>query len=176
MATINTEQIDKINEQLDGVIDYIDASTSTFEALAKSAGPNAQQVIDDTMADLSANINNQLSLIRGKIVGIFHDQYAKAMEKIAPIEPILSMFPISISLDTSCLTAIVDALKAMADIITAPYQPVIEFTTQVIPKVLTSSAKLQTIASYQPTLDIPNVEVPPLELSVEPITAGDITG
>ena len=171
MATINEEQIDKINDQLDGIIDYLDAKASMFQNIATQAGNNAQQAIDDAAAELSEDINNKLSDIRQKIIDIFSAQYSIAMEKIAPIESLLNALPISADLG-----AVVNVLTSVVNIITAPYQPIIDFTTKIIPKVLTLSSKLQTIASYQPSIDIPNVEVPPLEISVEPITATDITG
>ena len=176
MSTINTEQLDKLEEQLNGIITYLDSFNETFNDIASSCGANAQAAINEAADKLSEKINTELDIIRTKIINVFHGQYEKAMEKIAPIEPILSMFPISISLSTGCLTAIVDALTAIKDIIIAPYAPIIEFTTQVIPKVLSLSSKLQTIASYRPSIEIPNVEVPELNISVEPITAGDITG
>lgn len=171
MATINTEQIDKINEQLDGIIEYIDASTSVFQDIATAAGNDAQEAINKAADDLSEKINSQLGQIRQKIIDIFSAQYAIATAKIAPIKSLLDALPISADLG-----AVVNVLTSVVNILTAPYQPVIEFLTQVIPKVLELSSKLQTIASYQPSIDIPNVEVPPLDISVEPITASDITG
>ena len=171
MSTINTDQIDNINEQLDGIIDYINSYTNTFQDMVNIAGNNAQEAIDNAAADLSNEINEQLSVIRTKIINIFSAQYQIAMEKIAPIQAILEALPISADLG-----AIVSVLTSVVDIITAPYQPIIEFTTQIIPKVLELSSKLQTIASYRPTIDIPGIEPPEFDISIEPITAEDITG
>ena len=176
MGTINTEQIDKIEEQLDGVITALDSYQNTLQNIANSAGENAQNAINEAMGKLSDTVNTQLNSIRQKVIDIFSAQYQIALEKIAPVKALMDMFPISISLDVGCLTAIYDALVQVKDILTAPYEPIIEFITVVIPKVLSISSKIQTVASYQPSFNIPGVEVPPLEIDVAPITAGDITG
>lgn len=168
MSTINTEQIDKINAQLEGLINYMDAAAADIETAIKNAGTNAQEVANEKMAELSTKVNEKLSSSREQIINIFHDQYQAAMEKIKPIEPLLN---ISISLDT-----VVSVVASIIEVITAPYQPIIEFTTQIIPKVLALSTNLQEIASYQPSINVSGVEVPPLDINVEPITAEDITG
>lgn len=168
MSTINTEQIDKINAQLEGLINYMDAAAEDIQTAINNASTNAQEVANEKMAELSTKVNEKLSSSREQIINIFHGQYQAAMEKIKPIEPLLN---ISISLDT-----VVSVVTSIIEIITAPYQPIIEFTTQIIPKVLTLSANLQKIASYQPSINVPGVEVPPLDINVEPITAEDITG
>ena len=177
MATINTNQLDKINAQLEGIISYLDNYCALVQEEIDGAGDKAQELINVKMAELSANIQSKADPIRAKIISIFKYQYAKATEKIAPVKTLMDMFPISISLDLSCLTAIYDALVAAKDILIAPYQPVIEFTTQVVPKVLELSSNLQTLASYSPSITLPEgVTMPSLSVTIEPITAGDIMG
>ena len=171
MSTINTEQIDKIEQQLDGVITALDSYQNTLQNVANSAGEKAQEAINEAMGQLSEKVNTQLNSIRQKVIDIFSAQYQIAMEKIAPVKALLDALPISADLG-----AVVSVLTGVVNLVTAPYQPIIEFTTQVIPKVLSISTKIQTIASYQPNFDIPGVEVPPLEINVAPITPGDITG
>lgn len=168
MAVINTEAIDKINKQLDGLIEYMDAYSLQIQTEINNAGANAQKVADEQMEELSRNITEKLSTIRGQIIDIFHSQYQVAMEKIKPIEPLLN---ITISLDT-----VVDVVKSIIEIMTAPYQPIIEFTTQIIPKVVELSNNLQKIASYQPNIEVQGVDIPTLNINVDPITPGDITG
>ena len=129
------------------------------------------KIVNETVDRISDNVNSKLAIIRQKIIDIFSAQYSSAMEKIAPVKAILDALPISANFGS-----IITALIAVIDVITAPYTPVIEFITQVIPKVLELSSKLQTIASYRPQINIPNVEIPPLNINVEPISAKDITG
>ena len=169
MATINLEMIDKINQQLDGITDYIDEYMLVIEDDIKNAGDKAQVVANEKMELLSTNITQKLQPIREKIINIFKAQYQSGLEKIKPIEPLLN---VSLSIDT-----VVSVVQSIINIIIAPYQPIIEFTTQVIPKVVELSNNMQRIANYQPNIpEIPNVEIPPLNVEIEPITPADITG
>lgn len=168
MATINTEAIDKINEQLNGFTEYIDAYMVDLQKEIENAGESAQEVLNEKMNVLSTQLTQELNPVRQKIIDIFKSQYQSALEKIKPIEPLLN---VSLSLDT-----VVSVVKSIINILTAPYQPIIEFTTEVIPKVLELSANLQKVANYKPSLNVPNVEVPPLQIDIEPISPSDITG
>ena len=133
-----------------------------------TAGETAQALVDKKMEELSASVEDKLLDVRGKVVKTFSEQYKIALQQLEPIKPLMN---ISISLDT-----VVSIVESIISVITAPYQPIIEFTTEVIPKVIEISNKLQTIASYKPSVGIPNVSVPPLNVNVPPITAKDITG
>lgn len=168
MSTINTEALDNINAQLDGVIVYMDKFSEDLSKASDGAGSKAQEIVNQKVGELSEAVEAKLLDIREDVVKTFSGQYKIALAKIEPIKPLLN---VSLSLDT-----VVSVVKSIITIITAPYQPIIEFTTEVIPKVLEISAKLQTIASYKPSVDVPNVEVPPLSVNVPPITASDITG
>lgn len=168
MATINTKALDNINAQLDGVIVYMDKFSEDLSKLSDSTGSKAQAIVDEKMEELSKDIENKLLDIRENVVNTFRGQYQVAMEKLEPIKPLMN---VSISLDT-----VVSVVKSIIAIITAPYQPIIEFTTEVIPKVLEISSKLQTVATYRLSINNPNVEVPPLNVNIPPISASDITG
>ena len=168
MATINTDSLDKINAQLDGIIVYMDKFSEDLSKLQTTAGETTQALVDKKMEELSASVEGKLLDVRAKVVKTFSEQYKIALQKLEPIKPLMN---VSISLDT-----VVSVVKSIINVITAPYQPIIEFTTEVIPKVIEISNKLQTIASYKPSVDVPNVDVPPLNVNVPPITAKDITG
>ena len=169
MSTINTEMIDKLNAEINGVLTYADVITADINNEFEYAKNNTQELLNEKMAELGDKIIEKAEPIRQKIINIFSAQYQSALEKIEPIEPLLNM---SISLDT-----VVDAVKSIIEIITAPYQPIIEFTTEVIPKVLELSNNLQKLASYTPDINVPEgVEIPPLNIEIQPITPGDITG
>lgn len=168
MAVLNTEFIDKINEQLEGIITYIDNYVNLIETEIESGKDKAQQIANEKMEQLSDKLTEKLLPIRQKIIDIFKAQYQSALEKIKPIEPLVNA---DVSLDT-----IVDIVKSIIAILIAPYQPAIQFTTEVIPKVIELSNNLQKIANYQPTINIPGVEIPPLNVNIPPITPGDITG
>lgn len=175
MGVINTEQLDKIDAQLSGITQTLDDIFAELQNQIDSAGSTAQQILDDKAEEVSQKMTEKLNPIRQAIIDCFHAQVEKIEEKIAPIEPILSMFPISISLDTSCLTAIVDALTAIKDIIVAPYTPYIELITTIVPKIMSISANIQKIVNYSPTLNLPDgVTMPSLTIDVAPITPNDI--
>lgn len=168
MATISLKYLEKINEQLDGIIVYIDAYSTALQKEINSAGRYAQKIADEEMAKLSESASEKLNIIRDKVIDIFKAQYQSAMERVKPIEPLLNA---DVSLDT-----VVEIVKSIIAILAAPYQPMIDFISTAVPLVLEISDKIQTIATYQPTIEAPGVEIPPLEIKVEPITPGDITG
>lgn len=169
MALMNTEIIDNINNQIEGVLITADNVCDVInEQIAEKQG-QAQEFINDKIDELGEMISTKGNEMRDKTVEIFSAQYQSALEAIKPIEPLLN---ISLSLDT-----VVSAVKTIIEIITKPYQPIIEFTTILIPKVLELSANLQKLASYQPNINLPEgVSIPPLKVNIKPITAADIMG
>lgn len=166
---MNTEIIDKINEQIDGVITYADNITSLInEEIAATQGV-AQEFIDEKAQELSQKISEKGNYIRDNIVDIFQAQYQTALEKVKPIQELAQM---SLSMDT-----ILTVVQSIINIITAPYQPIIEFTTEIVPKVMELSNNLQKLANYQPAINLPDgVQPPKMDIEIEPITAADITG
>lgn len=169
MALMNTEVIDKINEQIDGIIAYADNITDLInEEIAATQGV-AQEFIDEKAQELSEEISEKGAYIREKIVEIFKAQYQSALEKVKPIQELVNM---QLSMDT-----ILTVVQSIINIIAAPYQPIIEFTTQVVPKVIELSNNLQKLASYQPNINLPDgIQPPKMDIEIEPITAADITG
>lgn len=168
MSIINTTYIDNINAQLEDCITYLDNTFGNLSAFTNKSQEELQEYVDNQATIVSEQLNKELNDVRGKIVSVFSSQYQIALEKIKPIEPLINM---EISLDT-----IVEVVKSIIQIITAPYQPIIEFTTEIIPKVLELSNNIQKVATYQPKIDIPGITPPQLTIEVEPITAKDITG
>lgn len=169
MALMNTEVIDNINAQIEGIISTADNVCAVVNEQIAEKQDQAQQFVNEKVDDLSEMISAKGNEIRDKAVDVFSAQYQSALEMIKPIEPLLN---ISLSLNT-----VVSAVKSIIEIITKPYQPIIEFTTILIPKVLELSANLQKLATYQPNINVPEgVTIPPLNINIKPITPGDITG
>lgn len=165
MSLLNTEYIDKINDQLEGITLYIDGYLSDINTdLTKQ---EIQKELDNKMKILNDDVSLKLNTIRNKVVEIFKSQYQSALEAIKPIEPILN---VDLNIDT-----VVSVVESIITILTKPYQPIITFTNEIIPKVITLSDNIQKIATYQPNVNIPDVNVPSLNIQVEPITASDIT-
>lgn len=169
MGLLNVEVIDKINAQIEGIIDYADNKTEVINKKIASNTANAQDILDAEMDKLGEKISEKGTDVRNKAVDVLKAQYQTALEMIKPIEPLLN---VSLSLDT-----VVSVVKSIIEVITAPYQPIIDFTTEVIPKVQELGTNLQELATYQPNIQAPEgVDVPSISINIEPITPADITG
>lgn len=169
MGLLNVEVIDKINAQIEGIIEYADNKTEVINKKIASNTANAQTILDAEMDKLGEKISEKGTDVRNKAVDVLKAQYQTALEMIKPIEPLLN---VSLSLDT-----VVSVVKSIIEVITAPYQPIIDFTTEVIPKVQELGTNLQKLATYQPNIQAPEgVDVPSISINIEPITPADITG
>lgn len=169
MGLLNVEVIDNINAQIEGIIDYADNKTKVINKKIASETANAQAILDAEIDKLGEKISEKGSDVRNKAVDVLKAQYQTALEMIKPIEPLLN---VSLSLDT-----VVNVVKSIIEVITAPYQPIIDFTTEVIPKVQELGTNLQELATYQPNIQAPEgVDVPSININIEPITPADITG
>lgn len=169
MALLNTEIIDKLNSQIEGVIAFADNMTESINQGLERTNEVAQDYVDQKGAELGAKISEKGNEIRDKAVEIFSAQYQSALEKLKPIEPLVNA---DVSLDT-----VVDIVKSIIAVITAPYQPVIDFTLEVIPKVLQLSNNILTLATYRPDIKLPPGVTPPeIPIDIKPITIQDITG
>lgn len=169
MSVINTNQIDEFNNQLQSITDTLDVYFADLQKQIDNSNNNVQNILDDSCKDISDKTTEQLAPIRQQIINIFKGQYTTIEEKISPILPLINA---SVSLDT-----VVDVVTSIIAIITAPYQPYIQITTQLIPKVLELSSNIQKIVNYSPKINLPDgLIMPNLEINIEPITAEDITG
>lgn len=169
MSVINTNQIDKFNNQLESITDTLDGYFADLQKQIDNSSNNVQNILDESCKDISDKITEQLAPIRQQIINIFKGQYTIIEEKISPILPLVNA---SVSLDT-----VVDIVTSIIAIITAPYQPYIQITTQLIPLVLELSSNIQKIVNYSPKINLPDgIVMPNLEIDIEPITAEDITG
>lgn len=169
MSLMNTEVIDNINKQIEAVITTADNICDVINEEIAGKQSQAQDIVNKKVAELSDTINEKGNDIRNNIVDVFSSQYQSALKMIEPIEPLLN---ISITPNT-----VVSVVTSIVSIITKPYQPIIEFTTILIPKVLELSENLQKLATYQPQINVPEgVTIPSITIDIEPITASDITG
>lgn len=173
MSIINIEQLDKVNEQLEAITslldEYCEALNKEIDSYVSQGQEAVQEKIDEEVQKLSDKVTEKAEPIRKKLINVLHSQYEKIEEKIKPIKPLVNA---NISLNT-----VVDIVKSMIAIMTYPYQPYIEYLTILAPKLLELSNNLQTLATYQPTLTIPEeikVQIPPLSANVGTITIDDV--
>lgn len=167
MSVINEKQLDNINKQLEGVTQSLDKVFADLEKRLANGNKVAQGEIDKVGEQVSEKLQVQTDKIRAKIIDIFSSQTTVIKEKIKPIEPLLN---VSLSLDT-----VVSVVKSIIDIITAPYNPYIEYISNIMPKITELSDNLQKIANYTPNVTLPEGITPPkINVKIEPITAKDI--
>lgn len=169
MALFNTEIIDNLNNRIEGVLEFADNMTESINHGLAVTNEVAQDYIDEKGVELGEKISEKGNEIRDKAVEIFSAQYQSALEKLKPIEPLVNA---DVSLDT-----VVDIVKSIIAVLIAPYQPIIDFTLEVIPKVLQLSDNILKLATYQPPLVLPPGVTPPeIPINIKPITIKDITG
>lgn len=169
MSVINEEQLDNINKQLEGVTKSLDDLFADLEKRLSKANTVAQEEIDKVGEQVSAKLQTQTDNIRAKIIDIFSGQTTVIKEKIKPIEPLLN---VTLNIDT-----VVSIVKSIIDIITAPYDPYIEYISNIMPKIIELSNNLQELAQYQPNIKLPEGVTPPkINVTIEPITSKDILG
>lgn len=169
MSVINEKQLDNINKQLEGVTHSLDKVFADLEKRLSKTNTVSQDEIDKLGEQVSEKLQLQTDKIRAKIIDVFSEQAKVIKKKIEPIEPLLN---VSLSIDT-----VVSVVKSIIDIITAPYEPYIEYTTNIMPKIIELSDNLQKIANYTPNVTLPEgINPPKINVKIEPITVKDILG
>lgn len=161
MTTINTDAIDKINDQLTALITYCDQKTALLNN-------KSQPTVDAEMEKISAFISEKLQNIKDeKIVSPLKSKFQTAKPIVDLLKPLVEF---SLSADPGALK---EALEMVISHITAPYYPAIEFINILTPKVTELAANIQEVATYQPTVE--GVTVPPLDINIS-LSLSDITG
>ena len=158
MSTLGNN-LDKINKELEGVNHYLDKVVSDFDK-------KSQAYVDAKWAAINAEIEAKLNKIKDiKIVPPLHAQYEHALASIALLKPLVELSIVD-------LPSVIDGLLKVVAIITAPYQPAIDFITEIAPKVVELGENLVEVATYQPPT-IEGVEIPPLDIDIT-LTMDDI--
>ena len=177
--------LDKIDAQLDGVIDYLDNLTTLINKEIASSGTKAQEVVNEKIEELSQKLTDKLQPIRNKLVATLSSQFQEVKAKVEnAIAPISAFVTIDWASGTVTPNIPVDPAKiaeAAMGIIsmlvpTAPIKFAVAMVTQIFPKVSSISDKILGIATYKPEITIPDIVVPPLSVEITPITITDIIG
>lgn len=150
--TINVDQIDKINEQLEGLTSYVDNYVLDFEG-------KSQEYINLKMEDLNIYIEEKLNKIKDeKIVPPIKSKYAGALYMIELLAPLAEL---SLSADP---TVLLDAIEKIIASIIGPYQPALDYIIAIVPKITELNNNIQTLATYQPT--VTGATIPPLDIDI----------
>ena len=158
MSTLGNN-LDKINKELEGVNDYLDKVVSDFDK-------KSQAYVDAKWTAINTEVEAKLNKIKDiKIVPPLHAQYEHALASIALLKPLVELSIVD-------LPSVIDGLTKIISIVTAPYQPAIDFITEIAPKVVELGENLVEVATYQPPT-IEGVEIPPLDINIS-LTMDDI--
>ena len=82
MSTINTDQLDKINEQIEGILSLLDNYFESIQKQIDLAPEKAAQIAQEKCDELSADVNLRGTAIRQKCIDFLKPQLAKIIEKI----------------------------------------------------------------------------------------------
>ena len=164
MSVLGTN-LDKINEQLTGITDYIDGYVSNFDG-------KTQPYVDAQMDILETEVSGKLNSVKNiKIVPPLHNQYENSLATIEHFQPlidfILALTELTIDPESivTAVNTIKDGLIDTLGIITAPYQPAIDFGLEIVPKVAELGENLVEVATYQPPA-VEGVTIPPLDIDI----------
>jgi len=158
MSTLGNN-LDNINKELEGINDYLDKTVSNI-------ADKSQAYVDAKWAAINTEIEAKLNKIKDiKIVPPLHAQYEHALAHIALLQPLIELNLID-------LPSVIEGLTQIIAIVTAPYQPAIDFITEIAPKVVELGENLVEIATYQPPAT-PGLTIPPLDIDIS-LTMDDI--
>ena len=182
----STEAIlQKIDNQLDGVVEYMDNLTAVLNQELAEKRDKAQEIVNEKMTEFSEKLTAKLEPIRDRIVDIFSSQIQVVKDKLNRyIQPISAFVTINWTNGTitpnipSNLSDVVDALKGIILMLVPnpAVEYVVRFSTDIFPLIASISDKILQIATYSPQINIPDIDVPPLDVNIEPITLEDILG
>lgn len=170
MTVVNTDYLDKINEQLSGITDLLDKYCEEIQKGVDTLKDQSQDFLDEKMEELGDKATEKLAPVRQGIIDALKPQVETIKAKIAPIEAIMNALPPSADLG-----ALVSIVTDIATVLIQPYQPYIDLLTILPPKVTELSNNIQAIVNYSPNITVPTgVTVPTPNISCEPITPSDI--
>lgn len=179
------EILDKIDTQLDGVLSYLNNLTDLINEEIAQNVDNAQNIINEKVEQMSEKLTDKLQPIRDNIVSIFSSQVKVVKEKLEEyIQPISAFVTINWATGSITLNVpldpneIIDVVKGIILMLipSSAIEFVTKFVTEVFPKISSISSKIQDIANYTPSITVPDVTVPPLNVNIAPITLADIMG
>lgn len=173
MGAIDTTSLDNINAQLEGITTVLDGYFETIEKEILGANRDkAQQILDEKAQEISNKLSKRIQPIRQKVIDLLKAQVEKITEKVAPLLPLWKIVQGEVTLDPM---ALVEPLIAICEVLVAPYQPYLDLATEVAPKLVELSNNLSKIASYSPSIDLPEgINPPTFNIPIEPITPSDI--
>lgn len=184
MSSVSQQQVQDITNQINSIATWMDDFASSLEALCDEDSNPAQKIVDDLADDylqplidekfqlLETAVNNKLAEIREQIIVLFRSQYQSAQDYMDVLQPLVD----ALSLNPSSIAAVWNVVKEVLEYLTGPYGKMAASLADIVQAALSLSSALVNVASHIPSISIPDVTIPTLNIHVDPITAQDITG
>lgn len=184
MSSVSQQQVTDLTNQINAIATWMDDFCSGLEALCDEAQNPAQKVVDNLTEDyiqplvnekfqlLETNVNAKLAEIRGQVILLFRSQYQSSQQYMQMLQPLVD----ALSLNPSAITEVWDVLKTVIEYLTGSYGKMAASLADIVQAALSLSSALVNVATHVPTISIPDVTIPTLNIHVDPITAQDITG
>lgn len=170
MEVINTEVIDKIDEQVESLKDFLDNSLSTLKEKQEKGETIVQEEVDRVINESEARINEYLQKIRQKIIDTFKELYKNTLEQYTVLLTLINP-PTDLGSVISWITKVIEYFFPQTKVV-----KLVAAMADILAKVANISNNLLAIASYQTSITIPNITIRPLNINIDPITPEDITG
>lgn len=157
-SSVNTTQLDKANEVLEQIIEYIDLYASKLN--------NApQKTVDAAMTKLGIVLANKLNPIQQNMVNAYQPQVSDATRSVALLKDLVNA-------NIADLPSVISQVTGLTKIVCGPYYPAVAYLEAIVPKLTLFVSNLETLMSYQPKLPNPNVTAN-LNIPMAPLSISD---
>ena len=158
---------------IDSFILMLESTKKTLDDTFKGLEGMTQQEIDKIIVnEINPTINASLQSARDSLVDSLQKMYTgmlKLKEKLLPVE---KSDPTAFSL--SNLTAIIDAVMALKDLVLTMYDSILQFTVLLTQHIADLSLAISSLTAYRPP--IKGINFDKLDIKCPSISMSDITG
>ena len=168
------DKLDEFNSTLDSAIILAENSLSLLETIENFAIDKAQEYVDEKCEYISDKLSIKLNEKREDVIDALHKKYESLSDIISILDPIVNAELIDLG---SCISVLNNIIKMYV----GPYSTVIAemagLAGIVIPKVMDSANKINTLISLKDQIPIPEnmpINFDKLNITVDPITLPDI--
>ena len=170
MEVINTKVIDKIDEQVQGLKDYLDNSLGLLKKMQEDGETIVQAEVDEAIDQVEERINNYLQEIRDRVVKTFNELYHNTLAQYTALLELMQV-PSSLEELFQWVGKVIEYFFPQTKVAKLVFA-----LADVLVKVANISNNILQIASYQSPINIPNIVIRPLNIQIDPIDPSEITG
>lgn len=160
MTEINTEYIQNITNQINGINSFLDISTSGLEN-------SSQAVIDQRIEKLEGFLSLELNKTRQSIIDFMRSQYATILIQIEVLRPLVE------GINLTDLSSVIAWINNLITFFTGGYQKLLALQLELLAAIIPLSNAIIAASSH----NFPNLPgQPSINVQIDPITTEDITG